>query len=143
MIHSVENATSEILVEDALPVCHSSSTKLVLDMTLRHAYTYLGNGAADNMKTMCWFSPNVRLDDINPNQVSLRIMAVIGSYNFDVYNNKPVSIQLKYLDNNTNTTTLQLYGKIIGIIGCVHIIQMKLLLIPMMTVLLYKNHLKK
>lgn len=62
---------------------------------------------------MCWFSPNVRLDDINPNQVSLRIMLVIGSYNSDVYNNKPVSTQLKYLDNNTNTTTLQLYGKII------------------------------
>lgn len=61
MIHSVENATSEIhvmcrsdgtsrLVEDALPVCHRSSKKPVLDMTLRHAYTYLDNGAADNMK---------------------------------------------------------------------------------------------
>ena len=127
MMHSIQNATSEIhgiligrsesnssrlIIADVLPVCHSSPTKPVLDVAFRLADSYLES--ATDMKIMGWYTANERLDDINPNQVSLRIMSTIASSALkrdDDNNDEPLLIQLKYSNDKSNATSLQLYGK--------------------------------
>ena len=102
-----------------LLVCHSLPTRPVLyalfhlsDSSLKSCSTgSTSPSTSDHVKIIILHSSNEILEDVNPNQVFLRIIEVIGSKSDDsnndsndINNNEPILIQLKYLDNSNSTT---------------------------------------
>ena len=75
-----------LIIEDALPVCHSPPTKPILDIALRLAEAYTessfnesGTSSGSDLGIVGWYTANERLGDDAPAQAALKVVGSIGA----------------------------------------------------------------
>ena len=92
MAHAIRNSHSvvhgillgkygeELIISDVLPVCHSTPTKPILDMSLRLAEAYcLANDDNENLEIIGWYTAPEKQVDESPGPVALKIIRSIAS----------------------------------------------------------------
>eukprot|EP00558_Chaetoceros_sp_UNC1202_P011436 CAMPEP_0197237234 /NCGR_PEP_ID=MMETSP1429-20130617/4127_1 /TAXON_ID=49237 /ORGANISM="Chaetoceros sp., Strain UNC1202" /LENGTH=213 /DNA_ID=CAMNT_0042696201 /DNA_START=77 /DNA_END=718 /DNA_ORIENTATION=+ len=76
LLSSPQTSSNETVVSDALPVCHSTPTKPILDMALRLADAYCND---NDVQIVGWYTANERVGDDAPSPIAWKVISSMKS----------------------------------------------------------------
>ena len=98
LVGKSENEDS-LTVSDVLPVCHSTPTKPILDMSLRLAEAYcLSDQENENLVIVGWYTAPENQVDESPGPVALKIISSIAANNSEIKEPVLVTITSKGIE---------------------------------------------